>query len=145
MTGFRVRKLEEAEYISYGPSSDLKVLVGDNELSTPIRVALQMCQPAYDVPVHCHPYIEYLIVLEGSAEFRIEMDGIQSVVLQKGDCVELLPGTWHAFTTGSDQVTHLLGVHVSPERIVNYKPGVKTDARGFRISDAEASASSAGV
>ncbi len=135
MSGFNVKKISEAELISYGPMSDLKVLIGDNEGSTPIRIALQNCQSDYHVPVHSHPYIEYLMVLEGGAEFSIELDGIQKVVLGQGDCVELLPHTWHAFTTASGQVTRLLGIHISPDRVVNYKPGVKTDARGYRITD----------
>lgn len=134
MSGFRVNRIDEVEYVSYGPQSDLHVLIGDAEKSTPVRSALQTCQPGYDVPIHSHPYIEYLIVLEGSAEFRIEQaEGLQTVVLYKGDTVELQPGVWHAFTTDANQVTQLLGIHISPERIVNYKPGVKTDARGFRI------------
>ncbi len=135
MNGFRVKRLADAEAVSYGPQSDLRVLVGDEQQSTPIRAALQTCQPGYDVPFHCHPYIEYLIVLEGAAEFRIEVDGMQTVALQKGDTVELQPGVWHAFTTSSTEVTRLLGIHTSPERIVNYKSGVKTDSRGFRIEE----------
>ena len=122
MSSFRVRKLADAEVVSYGPQSDLCVLIGDEQRTTPIRVAMQNCKPGYVVPVHCHPYVEYLIVMEGSAEFRIEADGVQTVCLQKGDSVELHAGVWH-----------------SAERIVNYKPGVKTDARGFRISDEVAS------
>lgn len=134
MNGYRVKRYEEAEYVSYGPKSDLKVLIGDDEQSTPVRSALQTCQPGYDVPFHSHPYIEYLIVLEGSAEFRIETtNGIESAVLSKGDTVELGPGCWHAFTTANDGVTQLLGIHISTQRVVNYKPDVKTDARGFRI------------
>lgn len=137
MNGFKVKKYGDSELITYGPESDLRVLVGEDDRSTPVRVALQTCRPGYDVPVHCHPYIEYLIVLEGSAEFRIEMDGVQKVTLHKGDTVELHPGVWHAFTTAANEVTLLLGIHVSPERIVNYKPGVKTDARGFRVTEDE--------
>jgi quercetin dioxygenase-like cupin family protein len=133
MNGFTVRRLAEAERVSYGPQSDLRVLVGDDQKSSPIRVALQTCQPGYDVPFHSHPYTEYLIVLEGAAEFRIEVDGMQRVELHKGDTVELQAKVWHAFTTSATEVTCLLGVHISPERIVNYKGGVKTDARGFRI------------
>ncbi len=135
MNGFRVRRLVDTESVSYGPQSDLRVLVGDEERSTPIRAALQTCQPRYDVPFHSHPYLEYLIVLDGSAEFRIEVDGLQTVELQKGDTVELHPGVWHAFTTSPTEVTRLLGIHTSSERIVNYKPGVKTDSRGFRVED----------
>ncbi|MEO5881048.1 MAG: cupin domain-containing protein [Caldimonas sp.] len=135
MNGFKVSRLAETEVVSYGPQSDLRVLVGDDAGSTPIRAALQTCQPGYVVPYHCHPYIEYLFVLEGSATFTIEVDGVQTVELGKGDTVELHSGVWHAFSTSRMEVTRLLGVHLSPERIVNYKPGVKTDARGFRVSD----------
>lgn len=134
MDGFRVKRIADTELVSYGPKSDLRVLVGDESRSTPIRAALQTCQPGYDVPYHCHPYIEYLMVLDGSAVFMIETNGVQKVELQKGDTVELHPGVWHAFTTSPTEVTRLLGIHLSPERIVNYKPGVKTDARGFRVT-----------
>ncbi|MEP7140103.1 MAG: cupin domain-containing protein [Caldimonas sp.] len=133
MNGYAVRRLAEAELVTYGPMSDLRVLVGDDKGSSPIRTALQTCQPGYDVPFHAHPYTEYLIVLEGAADFRIEVDGMQKVSLQKGDTVELHAGVWHAFTTSPDEVTRLLGIHISPERIVHYKSGVKTDARGFRV------------
>ena len=142
MSGYTVRRLADAERVSYGPQSDLRVLVGDPEKTTPIRAALQTCQPGYDVPYHSHPYTEYLIVIEGSAEFRIEVDGVQTVQAEKGDTVELHAGVWHAFTTSPTEVTQLLGIHVSPERIVHYKGGVKTDARGFRI-EADAAASEA--
>lgn len=135
MNGFNVKRLADAEYVSYGSQSDLRVLIGGPQRNTPIRSALQTCRPGYDVPFHCHPYIEYLIILEGSAEFRIEVDGVQTVVLHKGDTVELHPGVWHAFTTSPTEVTQLLGIHISSERIVNYKPDVKIDSRGFRIED----------
>ena len=82
MNGFRVTRGETAEVVRYGEQSDLRVLVGDESQSTPIRVGVQTCQPGYAVPVHCHPYIEYLIVLEGSARFQIEVDGTQTVALQ---------------------------------------------------------------
>lgn len=140
MTGFRVSRLDETELVSYGPKSDLRVLVGNAEGTTPIRAALQTCQPGYDVPYHCHPYIEYLFVLDGSATFHIEGGapdgGVATVTLGKGDTVELHPQVWHAFSTSRDEVTRLLGVHLSSERVVNYRDDVKTDARGFRVADA---------
>jgi len=133
MSSYRVVRSEDTELVSYGPKSDVRILIGDEEGSTPIRTALQTCQPGYDVPLHSHPYTEFLIVLQGAAEFRIEADGTETVVLNKGDSVELPPGVWHAFTAVGDEITHLLGIHVSSERIVNYQPDVKTDSRGFRI------------
>jgi hypothetical protein len=42
------------------------------------------------------------------------------------------PETPHAFRVVGDQVLRLLGTHVSPRRIVNYKDGVATDAHGYR-------------
>ena len=144
MSGFKVMRIADTDLVSYGPRSNLRVLVGDESRSTPIRVALQTCQPGYDVPYHCHPYIEYLMVLDGSAAFTIEADDdVQNVELQKGDTVELHPGVWHAFKTSPTEVTRLLGIHLSPERIVNYKPGVKTDARGFRVTEDTAIAETA--
>lgn len=138
MNGFRVTRGESAELVHYGDQSNLRVLVGDENQSTPIRVAIQTCKPGYAVPMHCHPYIEYLILLEGSAQFQIETNGTQTVTLYEGDAVELFPGIWHSFTTDPERTTRLMGVHVSSERIVNYKPGVQTDARGFRVESAPA-------
>jgi hypothetical protein len=34
---------------------------------------------------------------------------------------------------GGDQVLRLLGTHVSPKRIVDYKDGGRSDARGYRV------------
>ena len=133
MSGFKVVRAEDTEVVSYGPKSDLRVLIGDEEGSTPIRTALQTCQPGYDVPIHCHPYTEFLIVLQGAAEFRIEDGGTQTLMLRKGDLVELNPGVWHSFSAIGDEVTHLMGIHISPTRVVNYQAGVETDARGFRV------------
>ncbi len=135
MNGFRVRKHADTELVSYGPKSDLRVYIGDDEKTTAIRTALQTCQPGYDVPFHCHPYIEYLILMQGSAVFRIETpEGLKTVELQQGDTVELHPGVYHAFTTSATEVTQLLGIHLSRERITDYR-GVRTDSRGYRVAD----------
>jgi hypothetical protein len=32
-----------------------------------------------------------------------------------------------------DEVLRLLGTHVSPKRIVDYKDGAKSDPRGYRV------------
>jgi len=104
----------------------------------PIRRSSQSQLVRYasvETEIHARVGVEYLLILEGSATFTIEIDGVQKVELQKSDTVELHPGVWHAFTTSSKEVTRLLGIHLSPERIVYYKPGVKTDARGFRVTD----------
>jgi quercetin dioxygenase-like cupin family protein len=140
VSGFTLRRIAEAEVVSYGPKSELRVLVGDASGTTPIRTALQTCQPGYDVPFHSHPYVEYLMVIEGSATFRVEGggadgSGVDTVTAVAGDTVELHPGVFHAFTTSATEVTKLLGIHLSSHRVVDYRSGVRTDARGFRVAE----------
>lgn len=134
MNGFRVQRLQPGDIVSYGTMSNLAVLIGDDQGGTPIRAALQTCQPGYQVPVHHHPYTEYLIVMEGSAQFIVERagGGEDKVELQKGDSVEMGVNVWHSFRTSPTEVTQLLGIHLARKRIVNYREEVKTDERGFR-------------
>jgi mannose-6-phosphate isomerase-like protein (cupin superfamily) len=54
------------------------------------------------------------------------------VVLRRGDTIAVPPEMPHAFRVVGEQVLRLLGTHVSPRRIVNYKDGVASDARGYR-------------
>jgi hypothetical protein len=39
----------------------------------------------------------------------------------------------HTFRVVGDEVLRLLGTHVSPQRIVNYRDGGQTDSRGYRV------------
>jgi hypothetical protein len=39
----------------------------------------------------------------------------------------------HSFRVVGDEVLRLLGTHTSPKRIVNYKDGAQSDARGYRV------------
>jgi mannose-6-phosphate isomerase-like protein (cupin superfamily) len=55
------------------------------------------------------------------------------VVLRKGDTIAVPPETPHAFRVVGDEVLRLLGTHVSPRRIVQYKDGAQSDARGYRV------------
>ena len=52
------------------PRADLwkhtyQTLVGDTEGSTPVRVGIQTSPPGYATPIHSHPYMEILTILEG--------------------------------------------------------------------------------
>jgi mannose-6-phosphate isomerase-like protein (cupin superfamily) len=53
-------------------------------------------------------------------------------VLGKGDTIALPPGAPHSFRVVGDVPLRLLGTHVSPTRIVNYRDGGATDGRGYR-------------
>ena len=45
-----------------------QTLVGDEKGSTPIRVGIQTSPPGYRTPLHSHPYLETITVLEGQGE-----------------------------------------------------------------------------
>jgi quercetin dioxygenase-like cupin family protein len=49
-----------------------QTLVGDERGSTPVRVGIQTSAPGSKTPVHSHPYLEVLTVLEGQGEAWIE-------------------------------------------------------------------------
>ena len=132
MKDITVIRLDDAERVSFGPLSHYQPIVGDDAGSTPVRTGIQTAQPGYAAPVHSHPYIEILHILDGVAEAWIDGRPDSLVVLRKGDTIAVPPETPHAFRVVGDQVLRLLGTHVSPKRIVNYQDGVTSDARGYR-------------
>ena len=132
MKDMTVIRLDDTERVSFGPLSHYQPIVGDDAGSTPVRTGIQTAQPGYAAPVHSHPYIEILHILDGVAEAWIDGRPDSLVVLRKGDTIAVPPETPHAFRVVGDQVLRLLGTHVSPKRIVNYQDGITSDARGYR-------------
>ncbi len=132
MQGARVIKLAETEVVQLGAGSNYRLIVGDDAGTTPVRTGIQTCEAGYVVPVHCHPYMEIIHVLDGALEIWMEVAPDETVVLRRGDTIEIQPEAWHGFRVHGDETARLLGTHVSPRRIVTYKSGVKVDARGFR-------------
>ena len=128
----RVVRLEETETVSFGPLSHYQPIIGDAEGSTPLRTGIQTAQPGYVAPVHAHPYLEVLHILDGTAEAWIDGQEDRAVLLRKGDTIALPPHTPHAFRVVGDQELRLLGTHVSPKRIVHYQDGAASDPRGYR-------------
>ena len=132
MKDITVIRLDDTERVSFGPLSHYQPIVGDDAGSTPVRTGIQTAQPGYAAPVHSHPYIEILHILDGVAEAWIDGRPESTVVLRKGDTIAVPPETPHGFRVVGDEVLRLLGTHVSPKRIVNYQDGVASDARGYR-------------
>ena len=133
MKDMKVVRLEDTERVSFGPLSHYQLIVGDDEGSTPVRTGIQTAQPGYAAPVHSHPYVEILHILDGVAEAWIDGEPSSAVVLRKGDTIAVPPETPHAFRVVGDVVLRLLGSLVSPRRIVRYKDGAQSDARGYRV------------
>jgi quercetin dioxygenase-like cupin family protein len=108
--------------------------LGDDDGTTPIRTGIQTSEPGYVAPVHSHPYMEVLHILDGVAEAWVDGQEDRKVRLEKGDTIALPPNVPHSFRVVGDQVLRLLGTHVSPKRIVAYKDGRATDSRGYQIN-----------
>jgi len=130
MSDARVVRLEDTEVVSFGPLAHYQSIIGDEEGTTPIRTGIQTSQPGYEAPLHSHPYLEILHILDGTAEAWQE--GREKVLLKKGDTIALPPGVPHSFRVVGQEPLRLLGTHVSPKRIVDYRDGGATDARGYR-------------
>ena len=131
----KVIRLADTGAVKFGPDAVYQLILGDDEGTTPIRTGIQTSQPGYVAPVHSHPYMEVLHILDGVAEARMDGGEDEKVRLEKGDTIALPPNVPHSFRVVGDQPLRLLGTHVSPRRIVTNKDGRATDARGYQVLD----------
>jgi len=130
-----VIRLDETQIVKFGPDAHYQPIIGDDEGTTPVRTGIQTSQPGYVAPMHSHPYIEILHILDGVAEAWIEGREHEKIRLEKGDTIAMPPNLPHSFRVVGDQPMRLLGTHVSPHRIVNYRDGRATDARGYAVTE----------
>jgi mannose-6-phosphate isomerase-like protein (cupin superfamily) len=133
MDELQVIRLADSEIVKFGPDAIYQPILGDDEGTTPIRTGIQTSQPGYVAPVHWHPYLEVLHILDGVAEAWVDGQEDRKVTLRRGDTIAIPPYVPHSFRVVGDEVLRLLGTHVSPKRIVDYKDGAKSDARGYRV------------
>jgi mannose-6-phosphate isomerase-like protein (cupin superfamily) len=129
----KVIRLEATEIVKFGPDAFYQPILGDDEGSTPIRIGIQTSEPGYAAPMHSHPYLEVLHILEGVAEAWMEGGEDRKVTLRKGDTIALPANVPHTFRVVGNEMLRTLGTHASPHRIVNYKDGSRSDARGYRV------------
>jgi len=130
----KAAKLGESKRIEFGPLAYYHPLVADG--TTPVRTGIQTSAPGYVAPMHWHPYTEILFIIEGEAEVWLQGAETERARAQAGDCVVLPPGIPHSFCTVGDTPMRLLGIHTSPERVVNYLDR-ETDASGYPVLDAD--------
>lgn len=116
----KVVRLDQAETLSFGPNSIYRPLMVDETGELPIRTGVQVAAPGYATRPHSHPYVEILMVLEGTCEAWLEGQEDRPVRLGKGDAIALPAHAVHGFRTVGNETLRLLGTHLSPERIVNY-------------------------
>lgn len=113
----RVIRLADAAAVSFGPLAQYQRMTGEDGL--PIFTGVQTCAPGYATPLHWHPYVECLFVLEGEMEAWLEGQEAAPTRLGPGDMIALPAGKPHVFRTAGDRTLRILGIHASPTRIVH--------------------------
>jgi mannose-6-phosphate isomerase-like protein (cupin superfamily) len=94
-----------------------QTVVGDQQGSTPVRLGIQTSPPGYRTPLHSHPYMEALMILEGAGEAWIEGSD-DLIALAPGMTLVFPANVRHQFRTLGRRPLKTLGVHASPHRIV---------------------------
>lgn len=102
-----------------------QTVVGAEDGSTPVRIGIQTSPPGYRTPLHSHPYMEIITVLEGRGEAWIE-GSEATVAMHPGVTLVLPPDVRHWFATTGDVALKTYGVHASSRRIVDVHEPVRT-------------------
>jgi quercetin dioxygenase-like cupin family protein len=100
--------------------AEYKPIIGDDTgEGVPIRTGIQTSQPGYTTPLHSHPYVEVLTVLEGQGEAWLDgEEGI--VVMESGVTIAVPANRVHAVRVVGDRPLVTFGIHAFGKRIVNY-------------------------
>ena len=120
--------MADAPRVEFGHLAHYNPLLADGD--TPVRTGIQTSAPGYIAPMHWHPYVEVLHVLEGEMEAWLEGGEDDPVKLGPGDAVALPANVPHSFRTLGDRTMKLLGIHSSSSRTVNYLDR-ETDDDGY--------------
>jgi mannose-6-phosphate isomerase-like protein (cupin superfamily) len=83
----KIRKLAESSRVAFGPLAFYHPLIADGD--TPVRTGIQTSAPGYVAPMHFHPYVELLFIIEGEAEVWLQGEEDKPSRLGPGDCVAL--------------------------------------------------------
>jgi len=131
MTEPLIVRLAEQPDVNFGPLSVYRKLVGGDRAPVPVFTGVQSCAPGYETRLHSHPYTELLFVVEGEAFVYLEGREHVRHRLTPGDMVALPPKIAHVFGNAGSGTLRLLGIHTSPERIVDFSDGTDTGRHGF--------------
>jgi mannose-6-phosphate isomerase-like protein (cupin superfamily) len=132
----KVGKLADSSRFEYGPMAFYHPLITDGD--TPVRTGIQTSAPGYVTPMHWHPYVELLFIIEGEADVWLQGGEADPVRLTAGDCVALPADIPHSFSTVGDKPMRLLGIHANPGRIATYLDGRKV-VDGYQVVEPAAS------
>jgi len=114
-----IRHAERPNVAFPGGATYQPIIGDDSGAGVPIRTGIQTSPPGYQAPLHSHPYVESLTVLEGRGEaWLVGEEGI--VALEPGVSIVLPAHRVHAFRVIGDKPLVTFGIHASGKRIVNY-------------------------
>jgi quercetin dioxygenase-like cupin family protein len=105
-----------------------QTLVGDRQGGTPIRIGIQTSPPGYATPLHSHPYLETITVLEGEGEAWLQGSEAR-IGLKPGMTLIIGAHQRHWFRASGNRPLKTYGVHASPHRILILHEEISTQER----------------
>ncbi len=115
-----IRHAERPSVVFPGGATYRPIIGDDTGEGLPIRTGIQVSPPGYETPLHSHPYVELLTVLEGKGEAWL--DGEEGVVaLEPGVTISLPANRVHGFRATGDRPLVTFGIHTFGKRIVDYR------------------------
>ena len=133
LQALKIRKLADASRVEFGPLAFYHPLVADGD--TPVRTGIQTSAPGYVAPMHWHPYIELLFIIEGEAEVWLQGGEAEPIHLDAGDCVALPRRRSHTASAPSATSRCVCSASMPiPTGSSNYLDR-KSDASGYPVLD----------
>jgi quercetin dioxygenase-like cupin family protein len=114
-----IRHAERPTVTLPGGAEYRPILGDDTAAGVPIRTGIQTSQPGYTTPLHSHPYVEILTVVEGHGEAWLDSEG-GVVKMEPGVTITVPANRVHAFRVVGDRPLVTFGIHAHGKRIVNY-------------------------
>jgi len=87
--------------------------VGEKE-GAPISAYIVNAKPGQGPPLHTHPYVEVIFMLEGCAKLRI---GEETREVNAGTIAVVPANTPHRFVNSGETVLRQIDIHASPKFI----------------------------
>jgi mannose-6-phosphate isomerase-like protein (cupin superfamily) len=87
--------------------------VGENH-SAPISAYIVRAEAGNGPPLHMHPYVETIFMLEGRATVRV---GDEQREAKAGDIIVIPANTPHRFINSGNELLRQIDIHASPKFI----------------------------
>jgi quercetin dioxygenase-like cupin family protein len=114
-----IRHAERPSVTLPGGAAYQPIIGDDTGAGVAIRTGIQTSQPGYATPLHSHPYVEILTVIEGCGEAWLDgEDGV--VAMEPGVTITVPENRVHGFRVVGDKPLVTFGIHTHGKRIVNY-------------------------